>query len=115
MKSSFNKEKYEQAMMWCVVYDRSIKEILSKPVLSAAKTDEKWKKAWDKFKAGNESAGELKLEDISLKNSASDNRDAGGQSLSEWCTSKYEVKMYELGSETLSRKVEKRCGEDAGK
>ncbi|CBY93321.1 hypothetical protein HF1_13130 [Mycoplasma haemofelis str. Langford 1] len=115
LEESFNKEKYDQAMMWCVIYDRSIKESLSKPVLSAEKTDEKWKKAWDKFNTGNSTAGELKLEDTALNNPTPNDRDKGGSALNEWCTSKYEMKMYELGAEALSKKVEKWCNEDAGK
>ncbi|AEG73669.1 hypothetical protein MHF_1435 [Mycoplasma haemofelis Ohio2] len=114
LKESFNKEKYDQAMMWCVVDNRSLKDSLSKALLPASGATEKWQKAWEKFNSGNSNAGSLKLPDDALGSAKPNEKTAGGTALNKWCASKYEMKMYELGVEDMSKKVEKWCSEEAG-
>ncbi|AEG73614.1 hypothetical protein MHF_1378 [Mycoplasma haemofelis Ohio2] len=115
LKEEFDQEKYDKAEEWCVVYDLSLKESIGKSLLPASGADEKWKKAWDKFSSGNDSSEDLKLSDEALiGNSKPSDSEKGGSALNTWCTSKYEMKMYELGALDLAKKVEKWCNEEAG-
>ncbi|CBY93371.1 hypothetical protein HF1_13630 [Mycoplasma haemofelis str. Langford 1] len=113
LKGEFVQLKYDQAMMWCVIYDRSIKDHLGDSLLpeSGDGVEEKWKSAWEKFNTDNGGAGDLQIPDDQLENVDPKGKDKGGPALQKWCTSKYGVKMYELNADGLSKKVGRWCVE----